>query len=79
MPKNPPLRDYRCYLLNRSGKIVDVVELRDTDDATALVTARNLFAQQDSVQQGHVVGYEIWQQARLVHRENANQKPLALS
>ena len=61
------MREYRCYFLNRRGNIGDVVEFVSPDDDAALSAARGHFERQDDFP-----GFEIWEQARLVHREPAD-------
>lgn len=65
------MRDYRCYFLNGLGKIIDVLELHSADDEAALSRARHQF-----IQQAEAAGYEVWQRARLVHRETP-ERPVA--
>ena len=60
------MKDYRCYFLNRRGNIGDVMEFVSADDQGAVETARGYFERQDDFP-----GFEIWEQARLVHREPA--------
>lgn len=62
------MKEYRCYFLNRRGGIGDVVEFISGTDAAALGTARQHF---DS--QRNYPSYEIWEKARLVHRELAEK------
>jgi hypothetical protein len=62
------MKEYRCYFLNRRGNIGDVVEFVSPHDNDALVVARGHFERQSDFP-----GFEIWEQARLVHREPASQ------
>lgn len=65
------MKEYRCYFLNRRGGIGDVVEFVGRDDAEALIVARDHFQRQNEYP-----GYEIWEKARLVHRESAERQAL---
>jgi hypothetical protein len=58
------MKEYRCYFLNRRGGIVDVVAFTSAGDTSALGTARQHFESQNQFP-----SYEIWERARLVHRE----------
>jgi hypothetical protein len=58
------MNEYRCYFLNRRGGIGDVVEFVSIGDTAALSRARAHFENQQ-----HYPSYEIWEKARLVHRE----------
>lgn len=58
------MKEYRCYFLNRRGGIGDVIEFVCAGDTAALSTARLHFENQHDYP-----GYEIWEKARLVHRE----------
>jgi len=60
------MKEYRCYFLNRRGGIGDVVEFVSLGDSDALSTARQHFDRQSEYS-----SYEIWERARLVHRETA--------
>ena len=62
------MKEYRCYFLNRRGGIGDVVEFISGTDAAALGTARQHFENQRNYP-----SYEIWEKARLVHRELADK------
>jgi hypothetical protein len=62
------MKEYRCYFVNRRGSIGDVIEFLSAGDDTALDTARQHF---DS--QSNYPSYEIWEKARLVHREPADR------
>ena len=64
------MKEYRCYFLNRRGGIGDVVEFTSAEDGAALSTARERFARQSEYP-----SYEIWEKARLVHREAAEERP----
>lgn len=59
----------RCYLL-KGGHIVAVEMLEDSDDATCLKQAEELFA----LKGGHLEaeGYEVWDGRRFVFRFPAN-------
>jgi hypothetical protein len=65
------MKEYRCYFLNRRGGIGDVVEFVSLGDSTALSTARQHFDRQNEY-----TSYEIWERARLVHRETAGNTAL---
>lgn len=65
------MNEYRCYFLNRRGGIGDVVEFFSRSDADALVIGRDHFERQNEYP-----GYEIWEKARLVHRELAERQAL---
>lgn len=58
------MKEYRCYFLNHRGGIGDVIEFVSAGDSAALSTARAHFENQH-----HFPSYEIWEKARLVHRE----------
>jgi hypothetical protein len=60
------MKEYRCYFLNRRGGIGDVIEFVSLGDTAALDTARQHFDRQNEY-----LSYEIWEKARLVHREAA--------
>jgi hypothetical protein len=60
------VKEYRCYFLNRRGGIGDVVEFVSVGDSAALDTARQHFDGQTIYP-----SFEIWERARLVHREAA--------
>ena len=62
------MKEYRCYFLNRRGGIGDVVEFVSASDNVALSTARHHFDNQREYP-----SYEIWEKARLVHREAADK------
>ena len=62
------MKEYRCYFLTCRGGIADVVEFTSAGDSAALNAARAHFSGQS-----RYPSYEIWEKARLVHRE-----PLAL-
>lgn len=57
------MAQYRCYLLDGSGKIVtfEEIEIFSTDEALAY--ARRLLAQQ------HSHGFELWQGRECLHKE----------
>jgi hypothetical protein len=65
------MREYRCYFLNRRGGIGDVVEFVSAGDSTALDTAQLHFDRQNEYP-----SYEIWEKARLVHRQAAAKTAL---
>ncbi len=65
------MKEYRCYFLNRRGGIGDVVEFVSASDNAALNTARHHFESQREYP-----SYEIWEKARLVHREAADKSAL---
>jgi hypothetical protein len=65
------MKEYRCYFLNRRGGIGDVVEFVSLGDSAALSTARQHFDRQSEYS-----SYEIWERARLVHRETAGKTAL---
>jgi hypothetical protein len=50
--------DYRFYLLNTSGKIQALHEVRCSDDRRALATAQSLFKENR---------FEVWQSERCVY------------
>jgi hypothetical protein len=58
------MKEYRCYFLNRRGGIGDVVEFVSSGDNAALDIARQHFDRQNEYP-----SFEIWEKARLVHRE----------
>jgi hypothetical protein len=58
------MKEYRCYFLNHRGGIGDVVEFVSLGDTAALTAARQHFDRQNEYP-----SYEIWEKARLVHRE----------
>lgn len=62
------MKEYRCYLLNRRGGIGDVVEFTSAGDSAALDAGRAHFEGQSQYPR-----YEIWERARLVHREPAER------
>jgi hypothetical protein len=62
------MKEYRCHFLTCRGGIADVVEFTSAGDSAALSVARLRFDGQS-----RYPAYEIWEKARLVHRE-----PLAL-
>jgi hypothetical protein len=63
------MREYRCYFVNRRGGIGDVVEFVCRGDSDALQAARDHFERQSDYP-----GYEIWEKARLVHRQAAENQ-----
>lgn len=65
------MKEYRCYFLNRRGGIGDVVEFVSQGDADALIMARVHFERQNEYP-----SYEIWEKARLVHRESTERQAL---
>jgi hypothetical protein len=65
------VKEYRCYFLNRRGGIGDVVEFVSAGDSAALGTARQHFEKQSAYP-----SYEIWEKARLVHRETEGKTAL---
>ena len=65
------MKEYRCYFLNRRGGIGDVVEFVSIGDSAALDTARQHFENQ-----AVYPSYEIWEKARLVHRESEEKTAL---
>jgi hypothetical protein len=65
------MKEYRCYFLNRRGGIGDVVEFTSAGDTAALGAARLHFEKQNDYP-----SYEIWERARLVHREPIDKSAL---
>jgi hypothetical protein len=65
------VKEYRCYFLNRRGGIGDVVEFVSLGDTAALDMARQHFDQQ-----AVYPSFEIWEKARLVHREMTTKSAL---
>jgi len=65
------MKEYRCYFLNRRGGIGGVVEFSSAGDTAALTAARAHFEGQNEYP-----SYEIWEKARLVHRELADQSAI---
>ena len=58
--------DYRCYLLDRYGRIVWRSEFLARDDAEAVTKARAFFRERaDST-----CAFELWQAGRYLHCEN---------
>jgi hypothetical protein len=65
------MKEYRCYFLNRRGGIGDVIEFVSMGDSAALTTARQHFDRQNEYTR-----YEVWEKARLVHRETEDKTVL---
>jgi hypothetical protein len=63
------MKEYRCYFLNRRGGIGDVVEFVSPGDSDALNMARDHFERQTDYP-----GFEIWEKARLVYCEAADNQ-----
>jgi hypothetical protein len=63
------MKEYRCYFLNRRGGIGDVVEFVSPGDDDALKAARDHFERQNDYP-----SFEIWEKARLVYREAADNQ-----
>ncbi|HEY3917421.1 MAG TPA: hypothetical protein VGL83_06495 [Stellaceae bacterium] len=63
------MKEYRCYFINRRGGIGDMVAFVSADDIAALAEGRAYFARQSDYR-----GYEIWERARLVHRDTAGKQ-----
>jgi hypothetical protein len=58
--------EYRCYLLDRYGRIVWRFKFVVSNDDEAITTARTLFRPRaDSA-----CGFEVWQNDRYLHCEN---------
>jgi hypothetical protein len=55
---------YRMFLLDRRGRILAREEYEAPDDAAAIANARAMF-----VERARYGGFEVWQLARMVHRE----------
>lgn len=66
------MKEYRCYFLNRRGGIADVVAFLSADDTAALAEGRAHFERQSDYP-----SFEIWQKARLVHRDTAARQPIS--
>jgi hypothetical protein len=58
------MAQYRCYLLDGSGKIVAFEEIETASTDEALELARRLLAQQ------HSHGFELWQGRECLHKES---------
>ena len=56
-------RGYRCYFIGTNGHIVDRAEYEAADDDHAVIEARAKYAESR-----WNAGFEVWDQARLVHR-----------
>lgn len=66
------MKEYRCYFLNRRGGIADVVAFLSADDTAALAEGRAHFGRQSDYP-----SFELWEKARLIHRETPACQPLA--
>ncbi|HUK59206.1 MAG TPA: hypothetical protein VLV50_08245 [Stellaceae bacterium] len=58
------MADYRMFLLDGRGRILAREEFEASDDVDAVTKARALFGERP-----YYNGFEVWQLARVVHRE----------
>lgn len=62
------MADYRCYLLDRSGSILEAHDLSCDDDQAAITRAHELFDPR---------GFEIWRGKRRLYPAKSIADPLA--